>query len=100
MAASHADRGAARVLLDAARQLKSTLPGVERSGGPDASLLSDREQEIAAMVLAGMTHKEIGGQLYISTKTVEHHVAKLRQRLGASSRAELLAELRSRLDVR
>ena len=45
-------------------------------------------------VVAGSTHREIGAQLYIAPKTVEHHVALIRAKLGAGSRAELLAMLR------
>ncbi|AFR46771.1 hypothetical protein KTR9_0103 [Gordonia sp. KTR9] len=42
-----------------------------------------------------MTHREIGERLYISAKTVEHHVARIRRRLDAGSRSELLAALRA-----
>jgi DNA-binding CsgD family transcriptional regulator len=49
------------------------------------------------LVLAGSTHREIGAQLYISPKTVEHHVARIRSKLGANTRAELLAMLREML---
>ncbi|WP_238554010.1 response regulator transcription factor [Gordonia sp. KTR9] len=43
----------------------------------------------------GLTHREIGERLYISAKTVEHHVARIRRRLDAGSRSELLAALRA-----
>ena len=66
------------------------------SDGP----LSDREREVAELVLTGMTYKEIGEQLFISAKTVEHHVARMRQRLGSGSRGELLAHLRSVVGTR
>jgi DNA-binding CsgD family transcriptional regulator len=45
-------------------------------------------------VLEGLTYKQIGEQLFISAKTVEHHVARMRQRLGSGSRGELFAHLR------
>jgi DNA-binding CsgD family transcriptional regulator len=44
-------------------------------------------------VLTGLTYKEIGAQLFISAKTVEHHVARIRRRLGATSRRELFGHL-------
>ncbi|GAA2726009.1 helix-turn-helix transcriptional regulator [Cellulomonas aerilata] len=59
--------------------------------------LTERELEVARLVLAGLTYREISERLYISAKTVEHHVARMRQRLGLESRAELLAHLRARL---
>jgi DNA-binding CsgD family transcriptional regulator len=46
-------------------------------------------------MLDGLTYKQIGDQLFISAKTVEHHVARMRQRLGCTSRGELLARLRA-----
>lgn len=89
------DPRVARRLLEMAR-VSATEP-VETSGD-DALValgLSDREAEVALMVVEGRTHKEIGAQLFISPKTVEHHVAKIRQKLGATSRAELVASIRA-----
>jgi DNA-binding CsgD family transcriptional regulator len=57
-------------------------------------VLSDREREVAVLVLGGLTYKQVGDRLFISAKTVEHHVARMRQKLGATSRAELLDQLR------
>ena len=56
--------------------------------------MSQREREVAHLVLAGLTYKEIGDRLFISAKTVEHHIARMRQRLGCGSRSDLLARLR------
>ena len=50
-------------------------------------------------MLDGLTHKEIGAILFISPKTVEHHVARIRQKLGAATRAEMLAGLRATLEA-
>jgi len=46
-------------------------------------------------VLAGGTHREIGARLFLSPKTVEHHVARIRTKLGATNRAEFVAALRT-----
>jgi DNA-binding CsgD family transcriptional regulator/tetratricopeptide (TPR) repeat protein len=67
--------------------------GGQHPGAPPAAVLSLREQEIARRVLTGLTYKEIGAQLFISAKTVEHHVARIRRRLGATSRRELFGHL-------
>ena len=66
-------------------------------GGARSPPCSEREREVARAVLDGRTHREIGAQLFISAKTVEHHVARIRQKLGAGSRAELLAAIREQL---
>jgi DNA-binding CsgD family transcriptional regulator len=59
-----------------------------------AGSISGREREVAELVLSGLTYKQIGEQLFISAKTVENHVARMRQRLGSGSRGELFAHLR------
>lgn len=93
-----ADPAAARRLLERARELSEQDEPVAaaavdaRSGS--TSGLSEREMAVARLVLAGSTHREIGAQLYIAPKTVEHHVARIRTKLGVSTRAELLARLR------
>jgi len=86
------DPQSARELLEAARTLV-TEP-VESTDRLVGAGLSEREAEVSRLVVEGHTYKEIGAQLYISPKTVEHHVARIRQRLGAGSRAELLAIVR------
>jgi DNA-binding CsgD family transcriptional regulator len=57
--------------------------------------LSEREAEVADLVVSGLTYREVGNRLYISAKTVEHHVARIRRRLGAGTRSELLSMLRA-----
>ena len=92
------DPSVTRALLEQARDLKAALPSAEADETPTtASVLSEREQMVAQYIVDGLTYKEIGAQLYISPKTVEHHVAKIRQKLGATTRAEMLAALRTQL---
>ena len=50
---------------------------------------------MAELLVLGVTYREAGARLYISAKTVEHHVARIRRRLGAGSRSELLSMLRA-----
>lgn len=64
---------------------------------PAGGQLSQREREVATLLVAGQTYREVGGKLFISAKTVEHHVSRIRQRLGASNRSDLLARLRAEL---
>lgn len=68
-----------------------------RSAYPSRSL-SDREREVARLLLLGMPYRDIGTQLFISAKTVEHHVARIRRRIGAQSRSEMLSMLRTMLE--
>jgi DNA-binding CsgD family transcriptional regulator len=61
---------------------------------PQESQLSDRELDVARLVLQGKTYVEIGEMIFISPRTVEHHVARIRRRLAATSRSDLIAKLR------
>ncbi len=89
---------------------RSLHPDEERSDGggePDADggaaqrddgLLSAREREVARLVLEGRTYAEIGTAIFISPRTAEHHIARIRRRLGVTTRSELLARLRVELE--
>jgi DNA-binding CsgD family transcriptional regulator len=99
-------------MLQLARDLKVAAPGgedtVDAAEAPAAAAsapasssmapsfrLSEREREVAELLLQGLPYRDIGSQLFISAKTVEHHVARIRRRLGAESRSELLSMLRA-----
>jgi two-component system response regulator NreC len=58
------------------------------AGPPDD--LTDREVEILRLIALGFTNAEIAQQLYLSVRTVESHRAHIQQKLGRSSRAELV----------
>lgn len=82
---------------EAARPQDPSAPlpdAVEVPGMPDTSGLSAREREVGRLLLEGKTYREIGEAIYISPRTAEHHVARMRRRLGAENRSELLVRLR------
>ncbi|OHT93201.1 isoniazid response ATPase/transcriptional regulator IniR [Mycobacterium syngnathidarum] len=107
------DARVSQAMLQLARDLKQTTAVDEADVTPAApaappaapqaasaassTKLSDREREVAELLLLGMPYRDIGGQLFISAKTVEHHVARIRRRLGAESRTEMLSMLRAML---
>ncbi|HJW00970.1 MAG TPA: LuxR C-terminal-related transcriptional regulator [Arthrobacter sp.] len=73
------------------------VPAAEHNttSAPDGgSGLSEREKEVARLVLEGKTYREIGEAIYISPRTAEHHIARMRRRLGAENRSDLLVRLR------
>lgn len=77
-------------LLDAIRRAAAggLAFGVRPGGGV---ALSDREREVVALVAEGASNDEIGARLGISSRTVESHLRRLFERVGAASRAELAA---------
>jgi DNA-binding CsgD family transcriptional regulator len=110
------DGRVSQAMLQVARDLKQTVAGTEvpveapppgriaveavpaaARARPASAQLSEREREVAELLLLGMPYRDIGAQLFISAKTVEHHVARIRRRLGAESRSEMLSMLRALL---
>ena len=55
-----------------------------------ADPLSEREHEVLRLLALGHTNQEIAKSLYISVRTAETHRAHIMQKLGFSSRAELV----------
>ncbi len=56
-----------------------------------ASQLSERELSILALITEGLTNREIGERLYLSEKTVKHHVSDILGKLGLARRVEAAA---------
>jgi DNA-binding NarL/FixJ family response regulator len=59
-------------------------------------VLSKREQQVLAHVLAGKTSKEIGELIGLSARTVEFHRSNVMAKLGAANFAELVVQARVR----
>lgn len=53
--------------------------------------LTEREGEVVGLVAAGHTGREIADELHISHDTVRTHVRNAQEKLGARSRAQLVA---------
>ena len=62
----------------------------EARAAAEADPLSDREREVLRLLALGHTNQEIAKQLFISVRTAETHRAHIMQKLGLSSRAELV----------
>jgi DNA-binding CsgD family transcriptional regulator/tetratricopeptide (TPR) repeat protein len=58
-----------------------------------AALLTAREAEIAGLIAAGHSNREIAEQLVLSEKTVGHHVSAVLGKLGVRRRGEIAARL-------
>ncbi len=71
-------------------------PGGRSPRTPPSSPLTGREHQVADLVAAGRTNRQIGRALGIAEKTVEVHVHHVIAKLGAQSRAEVAAWVASR----
>ncbi len=67
---------------------------LEAAGGSQARVrsswpasLSDREVEVLRLVSRGLSNKEIAERLVISSRTAEHHVQHIYEKIGTSTRA-------------
>ena len=69
------------------RQPAFALPALRAALGRNA-LLTVRELEVLQLVAEGRSDREIATILYISTRTVEFHVANILGKLGAGNRRD------------
>jgi DNA-binding CsgD family transcriptional regulator len=91
-----ADRFGALVLAQRARDelvIAGGRPRRARLSGVDA--LTPGEARVAAMVADGMTNREIAEGLFVTVKAVQWHLRHIYEKLEASSRDELVAEIRT-----
>jgi DNA-binding CsgD family transcriptional regulator len=71
-------------------------PGSRRSAPsvePAATPLTAQEQAVTHLVAQGRTNREAAAELFLSVKTVEHHLSRAYAKLGVRSRTELVGRL-------
>ena len=81
--------GAAARALELAIDTALAAKADDRPPTPATGALSRRELRVARLVAAGRSNREIGGELHISRRTVETHIAHAFQKLDVRSRSQL-----------
>lgn len=56
--------------------------------GSPARVLSKRETEVLELIRVGLTNRQIGQRLFVSTNTVNKHVAQVLRKLEVSNRVQ------------
>jgi HD-GYP domain-containing protein (c-di-GMP phosphodiesterase class II) len=74
-----------RAVLVAAGHGEPAAPAVRRAKHPGG--LSRREVDVLRLAAKGLTTREIGERLFISTKTADHHIQHVYVKIGVSTRA-------------
>ena len=82
--------GGSVISPDLARHLLREVAGAARGQGSSVRpVLNARELDILRLVSRGMTDNEIGAELYLSPRTVQNHLSRMREKIGVRRRSEL-----------
>jgi DNA-binding CsgD family transcriptional regulator/tetratricopeptide (TPR) repeat protein len=73
--------------------------GRRRTTRSDAFGLTSREREVLALLCDGMTNSDIAERLFISEKTVDHHVSAVLNKMGVTSRHEAARKATATIDL-
>jgi len=79
-----AHSGFSTLAPEATRALIHSDPQIPGSGFD----LTDREREVLALLVKGLSNQEISNNLHISMATVKYHLTRLFSKLGAKNRIE------------
>jgi DNA-binding CsgD family transcriptional regulator len=66
--------------------------GMRKTTRTNPALLTDRELGVLQLLKEGLQNKEIGSRLFISAKTVDHHISSILFKLDVNTRAKAVQE--------
>ena len=78
---------------EAAAYLRTLGVRAARTGPRGTPELTRREQQVLSLLEEGLTNQQIATRLFLTRKTVEHHVRSLLAKLNVSSRTEAVARV-------
>ena len=83
------ERVEALPFAERARRELRAAGAISRSAAMPADELTAHELRVAQLVAQGLTNREAAAALFVSAKTVEHHLRNVFRKLGIKRRAEL-----------
>jgi len=94
---SHLDKDAAAAAwsegigLSVHDAVEAALTGTDSTGGglKQNDLVTDRELQVATLIVGGLSNRQIALRLHVSERTVDAHVEHIRNKLGLHSRAQI-----------
>lgn len=72
--------------------IKNIPRGIRKTTQSNTALLTCRELDVLQLLQGGLHNKEIGAQLFISAKTVDHHISSILFKLDVNSRFKAVTE--------
>lgn len=72
---------------------RAATGATSRRGSAVGDVLTSQETRVALLVTRGQTNRDIAAALFLSPKTVEHHVTSNLRKRGLRSRTELAVSL-------
>ena len=73
----------------AVHELSATGATARRRGSASDEPLTSQETRVALLVAEGKSNKEVAAALFLSPKTIEHHLGSVFRKRGFKSRSEL-----------
>jgi DNA-binding CsgD family transcriptional regulator len=72
--------------------IKSIPRGIRKTTQSHSAFLTPREMDVLRLLKEGMQNKEIAARLFISAKTVDHHISAILFKLDIDSRIKAVSE--------
>ena len=72
--------------------IKSIPRGIRKATRSNAAHLTERELDVLQLMKEGLQNKEIGAKLFISPRTVDHHISSILFKLDVNSRAKAVRQ--------